>query len=139
MYIYYLDQIKCVKCCFCESIEDPNVFITLLWLYPEGELLYEAFLREQLNTGGIFQSAMEDEVIKSSIFDFQVLTNRLDWKKHILLNDVFYSMQYECEDLTGKYIYQYNYNRIMDFNLIYFLMTIHHYFWYLHTHKFIYL
>ena len=67
LYVYpHVDQVKCERCCFCECQDDPNLFMTFMWLHPEGELLYKAFLHEQLSDGGVFHTAMAEGAITSS-------------------------------------------------------------------------
>jgi hypothetical protein len=70
---------------------------------PEGEVLYEAFLREQLTDGGIFKTAREEGVITSSIEEFQVNSNVSAWRQPILRTDVMNVIQFEVKDVTGQY------------------------------------
>lgn len=72
-----------------------------MWLRPEGEVLYEAFIREQLNDGGLFQTAIAEGSITSEIQELQAMSGATDWRKRIVRTDVMSLVHFEVQDVTG--------------------------------------
>jgi hypothetical protein len=93
----FTEQIKCYRCCFAECNSDPSVFVTILWMRDHGEL-YEQFMKEQMNDGGIFQLAMQDELIFPPFQNVQFQNDEhVGWGTSILpgdlLNMIYFSTQ----------------------------------------------
>jgi hypothetical protein len=72
-----------------------------MWLRPEGEVLYEAFMREQLSEGGIFQSALAEGMITSPMQELQIRSRETSWSKQVLRSDVMNMVHFEANDVTG--------------------------------------
>jgi hypothetical protein len=78
------------------------VFLTFVWLRPEGALLYEAFMREQLSDGGVFQSALAEGMITSSLQELQLETSVTAWQQQqIVCSDVMSMIHFEVNDVAG--------------------------------------
>jgi len=96
-----LDQIKCFRCCFAQSLHDSSIFITILWLNGNGGALFELFMKEQLNEGGVYANAINDDLISGPFESLQFVNEcHVGWETEILPNDILNMMSFKTKSFS---------------------------------------
>jgi hypothetical protein len=97
------EQIKCQRCSFAQSLDDPSIFITLLWLNDNGGTLFELFMKEQLASGGVYFQAAEDELISGPFESLQFINeSHVGWETEILPNDILNMVSFKTRSYPSQ-------------------------------------